>query len=61
MFICGLLKQVTLKEYVHRIDPEAFIAVLDAYEILGKRFKSLREKDTDKYTGFLPVSEIAEI
>jgi uncharacterized membrane-anchored protein YitT (DUF2179 family) len=33
-----------LEEYVHRIDPEAFIAVLDAYEILGKGFKSLSEK-----------------
>lgn len=33
-----------IEEYVHRIDPEAFIAVLDAYEILGKGFKSLTEK-----------------
>jgi len=33
-----------IEEYVHRIDPEAFIAVLDAYEILGKGFKSLSEK-----------------
>ncbi len=37
-----------LEEYVHRIDPEAFIAVLDAYEILGKGFKSLSEKVDDK-------------
>lgn len=37
-----------LEEYVHRIDPEAFIAVLDAYEILGKGFKSLSEKVEDK-------------
>jgi uncharacterized membrane-anchored protein YitT (DUF2179 family) len=37
-----------LEEYVHRIDPEAFIAVLDAYEILGKGFKSLSEKIDDK-------------
>ncbi len=36
-----------LEEYVHRIDPEAFIAVLDAYEILGKGFKSLSEKIKD--------------
>jgi uncharacterized membrane-anchored protein YitT (DUF2179 family) len=36
-----------LEEYVHRIDPEAFIAVLDAYEILGKGFKSLSEKVKD--------------
>jgi uncharacterized membrane-anchored protein YitT (DUF2179 family) len=36
-----------LEEYVHSIDPDAFIAVLDAYEILGKGFKSLKEKVTD--------------
>jgi uncharacterized membrane-anchored protein YitT (DUF2179 family) len=33
-----------LEEYVNRIDPNAFIAVLEAYEILGKGFKSLSEK-----------------
>jgi uncharacterized membrane-anchored protein YitT (DUF2179 family) len=37
-----------LEEFIHRIDPEAFIAVLDAYEILGKGFKSLSEKVEDK-------------
>jgi len=37
-----------LEEYIHRIDPEAFIAVLDAFEILGKGFKSLSEKVDDK-------------
>ena len=37
-----------LEEYIHRIDPEAFIAVLDAYEILGKGFKSLSEKVDNK-------------
>lgn len=37
-----------LEEYIHRIDPEAFIAVLDAFEILGKGFKSLREKVDEK-------------
>jgi uncharacterized membrane-anchored protein YitT (DUF2179 family) len=37
-----------LEEYIHRIDPNAFIAVLDAYEILGKGFKSLSEKVDDK-------------
>lgn len=36
-----------LEEFVHRIDPNAFIAVLDAYEILGKGFKSLKEKVDD--------------
>ncbi|MDP4281074.1 MAG: YitT family protein [Bacteroidota bacterium] len=33
-----------LEEYINRIDPQAFIAVLEAYEILGKGFKSLSEK-----------------
>ncbi len=33
-----------LQEMIHKIDPNAFIAVLDAYEILGKGFKSLSEK-----------------
>jgi uncharacterized membrane-anchored protein YitT (DUF2179 family) len=37
-----------LEEYIHRIDPDAFIAVLDAYEILGKGFKSLSEKVKEK-------------
>lgn len=37
-----------LEEFVHRIDSDAFIAVLDAYEILGKGFKSLSEKVDDK-------------
>jgi uncharacterized membrane-anchored protein YitT (DUF2179 family) len=36
-----------LEEYVNRIDPESFIAVLEAYEILGKGFKSLSEKVDD--------------
>ena len=37
-----------LEEYINRIDPQAFIAVLEAYEILGKGFKSLSEKVEDK-------------
>ena len=37
-----------LEEYVHRVDPDAFIAVLDAYEILGKGFESLTEKVESK-------------
>lgn len=36
-----------LEEYINRIDPNAFIAVLEAYEILGKGFKSLSEKVDD--------------
>ena len=37
-----------LEEFINRIDPNAFIAVLEAYEILGKGFKSLSEKVEDK-------------
>ncbi|HPT14701.1 MAG TPA: YitT family protein [Bacteroidales bacterium] len=33
-----------LEEYIHLIDPDAFVTVLEANEILGEGFKSLREK-----------------
>ena len=33
-----------LEEYIHEIDPKAFLTVLDATEILGEGFKSLKEK-----------------
>jgi uncharacterized membrane-anchored protein YitT (DUF2179 family) len=33
-----------LEEYIHIIDPDAFVTVLEANEILGEGFKSLREK-----------------
>lgn len=33
-----------LQEYINRIDPNAFLTVFNANEILGKGFKSLREK-----------------
>jgi uncharacterized membrane-anchored protein YitT (DUF2179 family) len=33
-----------LEEYIHEIDPTAFLTVLEANEILGEGFKSLREK-----------------
>jgi len=36
-----------LEEYIHEVDPKAFLTVLDATEILGEGFKSLREKVTD--------------
>jgi len=36
-----------LEEYIHDIDPKAFLTVLDATEILGEGFKSLEEKVTD--------------
>lgn len=33
-----------LEEYIHQIDPKAFVTVTDANEILGEGFKSLRDK-----------------
>jgi uncharacterized membrane-anchored protein YitT (DUF2179 family) len=33
-----------LQEYIHRIDPHAFVTVLNANEILGEGFKSLEKK-----------------
>jgi uncharacterized membrane-anchored protein YitT (DUF2179 family) len=36
-----------LEEYVHEIDPKAFLTVLEANEILGEGFKSLKEKLED--------------
>ncbi|MEI8047460.1 MAG: YitT family protein [Bacteroidota bacterium] len=36
-----------LEEFIHEIDPKAFLTVLEANEILGEGFKSLREKLED--------------
>ncbi len=36
-----------LEEYIHKIDPKAFLTILDATEILGEGFKSLKEKVSD--------------
>jgi len=36
-----------LQEYIHEIDPAAFLTVLEANEILGEGFKSLKEKLED--------------
>lgn len=33
-----------LEDFIHKIDPEAFLTVVDAKEILGEGFKSLGEK-----------------
>lgn len=33
-----------LEEFIHHIDPQAFVTVLEANEILGEGFKSLQEK-----------------
>jgi uncharacterized membrane-anchored protein YitT (DUF2179 family) len=37
-----------LVEFIHTIDPHAFVTVLEANEILGEGFKSLREKVEDQ-------------
>lgn len=36
-----------LEEFIHKIDPHAFVTVLEANEILGEGFKSLKEKIED--------------
>lgn len=36
-----------LQEYIHEIDPKAFVTVINANEILGEGFKSLSEKMTE--------------
>ena len=33
-----------LQDFIHQIDPDAFVTVIDASEILGKGFRSLNEK-----------------
>jgi uncharacterized membrane-anchored protein YitT (DUF2179 family) len=33
-----------LQEYINHIDPKAFVTVLNATEILGNGFKSLKDK-----------------
>lgn len=37
-----------LQEYIHQIDPNAFMTVIDATEIYGEGFRSLREKIDEK-------------
>ncbi|MCD4682421.1 MAG: YitT family protein [Bacteroidales bacterium] len=36
-----------LQDYIHDTDPDAFMTVINANEILGKGFKSLRDKISD--------------
>jgi len=38
---------IILEEFIQQIDPKAFLTVLDASEILGEGFKSLKEKVAD--------------
>ena len=37
-----------LQEFIHSIDPRAFVTVINSNEILGEGFKSLREKVVDE-------------
>ncbi len=37
-----------LEEFIHEVDPKAFLTVTDATEILGEGFKSLKEKVGDQ-------------
>lgn len=42
-------REVTiLQEYIHQIDPLAFVTVMNSNEILGEGFKSLKEKVSDR-------------
>lgn len=36
-----------LQDFIHKTDPEAFLTVINANEILGKGFKSLKDKVSD--------------
>lgn len=36
-----------LQDFIHKIDPDAFMTVINANEILGKGFKSLNDKISD--------------
>ncbi len=36
-----------LQDFIHRTDPDAFMTVINANEILGKGFKSLRDRVSD--------------
>jgi uncharacterized membrane-anchored protein YitT (DUF2179 family) len=41
-------EMMLLQEFIHGIDPRAFVTVMNANEILGEGFKSLREKVADE-------------
>ncbi|GAB1418802.1 YitT family protein [Bacteroidales bacterium] len=36
-----------LQEFIHQVDPKAFVTVINANEILGEGFKSLKDKVSD--------------
>jgi uncharacterized membrane-anchored protein YitT (DUF2179 family) len=45
--VVSIRELAILEEYIHEIDPKAFLTVTDASEILGEGFRSLKEKVTD--------------
>jgi len=48
LFIVVNRREMTiLQDYIHKIDPHAFMTVLNASEILGNGFKSLKDKIED--------------
>ncbi len=48
MFTVVNRREVTiLQEFIHHVDPRAFVTVLNASEILGEGFRSLKEKIED--------------
>ena len=42
--VVNRMEQSVLEEFIHQVDPNAFVTVLEANEILGEGFKSLNEK-----------------
>jgi len=38
-------EQSILKNFIKDIDPDAFMTVIDANEVLGQGFKSIQEED----------------
>lgn len=38
-------EQAILKDYIKEIDPDAFMTVIDAHEVLGNGFKSIQEEN----------------
>ena len=41
--IVGRNEIVKMKEMIHRIDPQAFITITEAHEILGEGFTYIKE------------------
>ena len=42
--VLGRKELALIEEHIHAIDPQAFVAIINADEILGEGFKSLRDK-----------------